>query len=263
MGKKALFTIIIFACLLPFSAYAAGFAKQSLFLSRSAVTEGETVLIHAVVSNETAAKFAGELTFKDAGSTIGSVPVSLAAGESSVMSVSWKPAAGSHEVSAELKDSTGKSVEVQKDTFTIAAKPTTQTASSTQPAAAVESSKGIQQSIGGVSPQAEQYSAPIFSTLDSARSSAADVLDNQLASTKVKLGPGAGSPGEVLAAEATRNAVSNPWGALVYILQTLYFYLLTILRFIIGTAGVFYPVFAILFFYILWRVYRLFRRPAY
>lgn len=127
--------------------------------------------------------------------------------------------------------------------------------------AAVESSAGIQQGIGTLSPTTEQYVQPVFSTIDSARSGAADVLDSQLASTKDRLAPDL--PGQVLGAEATKNAASNPMGAFGYLLNTLYFYLLTLLRFMVGSAGVFYPLFAIAFLWALWRSFRIFRRRAY
>ncbi len=140
-------------------------------------------------------------------------------------------------------------------------KPQPEPAPDPNAAAVVESSAGIQQSIGGVSPAAEQYAHPVFSTLDSARSSAADVLDHQLASTKTRIAPD--SPGEVLGAEAVKQTSSHPMGTVMYILNTFYFYLLTLLRFIVGSAGVFYPLLAVAFLYMLWRGFRLVRRPRY
>lgn len=267
MSRKAIFALLLAASLaggptaFPASAHAAQFAKQSLFLSQSSVTEGETVLIHAVVSNDTANAFAGTLAFSDDGAAIGSVPVTLKAGEGAVMSVSWKPAAGSHPISATLKDAAGATVESQQKAFTVAAKPAPVPADAAASAAVVESSKGIQSAIGGVSPATEAYSAPIFNTLDSARTSAADTLDSQLSATRARLAPD--SPGEVLGAEAVKNSPQNPAGGFMYLLNTLYFYLLTLLRFVIGSAAVFYPVFAIALLYVLWRGFRLVRRPRY
>lgn len=258
--------LLLALALSPTLVFAAGFAKQSLFLSRSSVTEGDTVLVHAVVSNETPVKFSGTLTFKDASSTIGSLPVSLAADEGSVISSSWKPAAGSHAVVAELKDSGGAVVETQKATFVIAAKPAPSpavTGTSGNSAAAIESSAGIQQNIAQIAPPVETYVKPVFTAIDSARSAAADVLDGQLASTKTKLGPDAGDPGAVLGAEATKNAAKDPWSAFLFMLQTLYFYLLTLVRFVIGSAAIFYPILMLLFLYLIWRGFRRFRRPAY
>ena len=136
-------------------------------------------------------------------------------------------------------------------------------AASSSAAAAVESSNDIQQSISGVSPQAASALSPVFTLIDGGRSKAADVLDNQIANTKKNLGPDAGAPSEVLSAQDVKQAGQNPMGAFWYILQTLYLYLLTLLRFIVGSAGVFYPALAVAFLYILWKLFRRFRRPAY
>src|SRR3990167_7945057 len=130
-------------------------------------------------------------------------------------------------------------------------------------AAAVGSSDGIQQGIAGVSPQAASALSPVFRLVDGGRSKAADVLDNQITNTKKNLGPNAGAPSEVLSAEDVKQAGQNPMGAFWYILQTLYLYLLTLLRFIFGSGGVFYPALAVAFLYILWKLFRRFRRPAY
>ena len=68
---------------------------------------------------------------------------------------------------------------------------------------------------------------------------------------------------EVLGSEDVKQAGSNPTGAFWYIVQTLYLYLLTILRWLVGSAGVFYPVFALVLLFILWKIVNRFRRPAY
>ena len=82
MFKRGSFFIVAILFLLPHTAGATGFAKQSLFLSKSVVTEGDTVRIHAVVSNDDGrAAFTGTLSFTDGSATIGNVPVSLAGGE--------------------------------------------------------------------------------------------------------------------------------------------------------------------------------------
>lgn len=257
------YAVVLALLLAPATVFSAGFAKQSLFLSKPSVTEGETVLIHAVVNNDSAASFKGEMTFNQGSAAIGKVPVSLDAGEAQAVSVSWKPAAGSHSITAELK-ADNEVVERQSATFSVAEKPkpAAQTTSSSQ-AAAVESSDGIQQGIAGFSPQAADATAPVFKLIDGGRAAAAEVLEGQIANTKKNLGPAAGEPGGVLGAEAVKNASSNPMGTFWFILQTLYLYLLTVLNFIIGGAGVFYPVFALLILYMLWRLIRRFRRPAY
>ena len=267
--KKALVALsfILPFLLLPSLSLAAGFANGSLFLSKGSVTEGDTVLIHVVVSNEDPAKFTGTVVLDDAGSSIGTVPVTLAAGEAQTVSISWAPTAGSHTVSAKLTASDGTVVQQESQTFSIAAKPQPASvfANSNQGAAVVDSSAPIQQSIANVSPQVASAAQPLFTVIDGARSSAADVLDTQLANTKTNL-TNTQKPGFVLGTSTSALSdptITNPWGTFWFVLYTAYFYVLTILRWLVGNAGVFYPVLAILFLYILWRIFRRIRRPSY
>lgn len=126
--------------------------------------------------------------------------------------------------------------------------------------AAVESSQNIQNGIANFSPQAAQTVAPFFTLVDGGRIKAADALQSQLTTTKKNLGADAGEPGAVLSAESSKNAVSNPMGSFWYILRTLYLYVLTILLFLVSSAGIFYPLLAIIVLYMLWRVFKRFRR---
>jgi len=138
--------------------------------------------------------------------------------------------------------------------------PVAASTNSTQAAAAVDSSQNIQNGIAQYSPQAASVAQPLFTLIDSGRASAADALDTQIENTKKALGPGAGN---VLGAEETKNAGSDPLGAVWFILRTLYLYLLTLLRFIVGSAAVFYPALAIAFLYFVWKLFSRFRRSAY
>lgn len=241
----------------PRAALAAGFAQQSIFLSKSSVTEGDTVLIHTVVQNDSTAKFSGNLVIKDGDAKVGSVPVALDAGEAQAVSVSWKPTAGSHSIVAELQNASSTVVGSESESFSIAAKPKPKaliTASSSA-AAAVESSADIQNKIGDISPAASGALAPVFKLVDGSRTAIADVLDSQIAKTKPKLAP---TPGIVAGAETIKTPAQGSWFSSIF--NTVYYYILTILRFIIGSAGVFYPVLALVFLYILWRTFKRFRR---
>lgn len=237
---------------------AAGFAKQSLFLSKTPVTQGDTVLIHAIVSNDATTKFSGTLTLHDEAGAIGSVPVSLAAGEAGVVSVSWKPSGGSHTVTAELIDSTGAR-EQESSTFHIA---TPAQPAAAQTAAAVDSSQNIQQAIANISPGVAQATQPVFAAIDAGRAQASAALDQGISWAKAQIQ----TPGQVLSAQTQKTSTSTAQGigaTLWTVMTTLVLYTLSVLQFIIGNAGLFYPVVVILFFYILWRLYRRSRRPAY
>ena len=253
------YAAVIALFLLPTLASGAGFAKQSLFLSKQSVTEGETVLIHAVITNEAAATFGGTMQFSEGATVIGSVPVSLDAGEASAVSVSWKPTGGSRTIVAELKKGT-EVVEKESAIFVIAQKQKPAQANTGQTAAAIESSAKIQEGLAGISPQAAAASAPAFTFIDGGRAALSGVVDKQIATAKANLGP---REGEVLGSETVTQAKTDPLGTFWFILWTLYLYLLTLLNFIIGSAGVFYPVLAFLVLYFLWRLIKRYRRPAY
>ena len=129
-------------------------------------------------------------------------------------------------------------------------------------ATSVDSSAPIQKDIANVSPTAAQVTQPLFATLDNFRSSMAETLDIQLAITQAKL---AATPQpSITDISATKDAaVSNPWGMFWFAVYMLYFYALTILRWIIGNAIVFYAVFVLLVLYLLLRLLRWWRRPRY
>ncbi|HVZ76135.1 MAG TPA: Ig-like domain-containing protein [Candidatus Paceibacterota bacterium] len=258
----ALFGLLIPLSLLavyPETAQGAGFAKESLFLSKTPVTEGDTVLIHTVVSNDTGVNFSGEVIFKNGDAKIGGVAVTIAAGGANAVSVSWKPGAGTHTVTAELDGADGAVVEKESGVFVINPKPQPASQGATEDAS-VESSQAIQNDIAHYSPTAASIAQPVFSTIDSARNKAADLLDQgtQWASQQ----SGGKSPGQVLG-DATTTVSLNPVGTAWKLLASVIYYILTFLRYVVGHAGIFYPVFVILFFYILWRTYKRFRRPRY
>jgi hypothetical protein len=245
----------------PEAAAAAGFAKQSLFLSKTPVTEGETVLVHAVVANDATAKFTGDVVFKDGEAKIGSVAVTIAPGGANAVSVSWRPVAGTHSVSAELTGTDGYVVEKQSATFTINEKPKPAltgdvTIATSSP---IGTSEDIQNKIKSLSPTAADLSAPIFSTLDTLRVKSAQALDSGIDWAKQKAaGKKTGSVFGTTT-EASGGAIDTAWG----IFGTILLYILNALRYVVGNAGIFYPVFALLFFYILWRIYKRMRRPSY
>lgn len=234
--------------------FGAGFAKQSIFLSRSSVTEGESVLIHAVVSNNDPATFKGKLELRDKDEPIGTVPVSLESGKAIAVSVSWEPTAGKRTVSADLIDQEGTVLETMSESFTIEAKPKPKATTTAQTAATIESSEDIQNRIGGFSPQVQQATAPVFSTLDGVRNTIANTLDGQLKTANAKLGKIAGAEDE------NEGELPDTVGGFWLALWTVYFYILTVLRFLIGNAGIFYPAFALLFLYFLYKTFRRFRR---
>ncbi len=246
------------------NASAAGFATQSIFLSRSGATEGEDVLLYASVSNPSGSAFQGVVAFKDAAREIGSVSLSLSSGEARLVSISWQPGAGAHTITAALENAAGETLATETADFTISPKPAAQTAAVLNASLLVEPSTGLEESIASVSPQTGAVARPVLIALDNARSAAASFLDAQLAQAKPRL------PGMVLGAEtaststpASGGILGQATGWILAVFWTLYFYLLTVVRFAVGSVAFFYPIFVFVFFYVLFKLYRVMSAPRY
>jgi len=253
--KRAVF--LLFFALAPVLVFGAGFARQSLFLSKASVTEGESVLIHAPVKNDAAA-WSGEAVFSDDARPIGTVSVSLKAGEARVVSVSWTPETpGTHAISARLSKD-GTVADTLSANFTVEAKPKAkEDAEETAlgSAAAIQSGAVVKDWLGNISPVLANTLAPVISTVDPLRQSASNLIDGQLAAAKQKL------PGNVLGS-STQASSTEPvsaatlWDSVWGVLWTVYYYLLTVLNFLIVNAALFYPILAFLFLFLLWKLYQ-------
>lgn len=242
--------LILYTLLIPGITFAAGFAKESLFLSKSPVVEGEMVYIHAVIANDSATQFAGEVIFEDNETTIGSVGVSIAPGGAQTVSLSWKPSAGSHPLTAELTATDKTVVEKLSATFDIKPKPQPEETSGTS--STVQSSADVQEVIAGISPSFAEASGPVFGTIDSLRQTGTEWLDKGIAWAKEPQGEGE------VAGQNTGVA-----GTVLGVIKTAFIYLMELLKFVLGNAGIFYPAIALLFLYFLWRTFKRMRRPRY
>ena len=258
IGVSLLLAVPLFALA---ASSGAGFETHSIFLSSASPTEGETVLVYVNVSNISMSAFQGSLVLKDSAAEIGTLPLSLSSGEARLMSVSWQPKAGTRTIVADINDTSGKTIATESATFSVTPKPVPVAASSAPNlAATVESSSGIQQSISQLSPQAGSVVHPVLSTLDNLRSATADILDAQIVQTKPKL------PGGMVLGETTQTGATKPsdimgWVSVVFL--TIYFYILTIARAVVGSVALFYPILALLFVYLLYRLYRRTANPLY
>lgn len=252
--------LLVFA--LPSFAFGAGFARQSIFLSKTSVFEGDSVLVHTIVSNDETEKFAGTLTLTEGDEKIGTVPVTLAAQEAQAISISWKPIAGSHTITATLTDTAGEVAEKTTSTFRVNEKP--QPASESSIPGDVGSSEDIQNQLANLSPGVAEAAAPVFGGIDTARNMAVNTIDKGIewakeqTTQKKKTGDG-----KVLSAAVADSDTGGFMSTLWTIFATISLYILSIVRYIIANPAICYPVFAALFIYGLWRLYKRMRRPEY
>jgi len=257
--KKSIFLVLLF--LLPSLAFAADFAKDAIFLSKTDISGGNTIFIHTVLSNTSDSAFDGSLTFLDGKTSLGSVVTPLAAYQAGTFSIAWKATTGSHSITVDLYDSNKLLVGETQATFFI-------TSSNVTPDQ-IESSLPIESAVRSVLPAVAPYIVPAFTVVDTARAAANTALTNATGwaqtQLQVKNATTAVVPailGEVkgtstVAASPTQTAAATSiWGWIISALL----YILTILRYVVTHIAVFYPVLVLIFFYILWRLFRGVRR---
>ena len=247
---------IVLLCFMPLGALAATFPSQSIFLSEDSVLAGDTVLIHVVISNNSNSPFSGTLSILDGKTPVGTLAMSLAAEEAQVESLSWKPEGGTHTLSADLYDSNKLLVQEIQQTFNVSLPTPSANAFS------VESSRGLDSAIAQVSPKTARVVAPVLATIDLARQDAVKSLSQGVTWAQGQINLASSTQGQVLGAETTNSQATGIGHTLWVVLATAVLYILSVLRSIISSVGLFYPVMAILFLYVLWRLFRGIRRPA-
>ena len=225
--------LALIGLLLPLAAYAApipaGFPTSSLWLSKTELTDGESVTIYTVIYNSSDAALVGEVEFLVDGTLIGTKGVEAKAGTTQIVSENWTAAEGSHAFSAHL---TGVDEEIAATvtgttTVAVAAKPPPPEAVVKTVAAA----SALEQTIASTTPIVQNFASTTFASTESFREKTVAALE-KLASTTA-------SKGEVLGAEdeqpisAEENAaaafdiggwVQNIWqailGALLFIARS-------------------------------------------
>jgi len=260
-------SFILCALCLPSFVFAdAGFAKSSLWLSRADIVEGETATLYASLSN-TGAKLDGTVVFSENSMEFGRVTVSLAQGEGRIVSVSWKPKEnGTYSLKAALAGTSGETIDELSIAIFVKEKPSSE--SEAQVAATIEGSEAIQQTIAEYAPQVSGITNPIFEKIDSLRQGSALFLDGQITEAQkslndVKVKKDAIAKEKVLGTETSPETKSeNRKLTISYLLQTLLLYTLSVIRFAVSQAALFYPLFAIVVLGGLWKGFQRIRNPV-
>jgi hypothetical protein len=271
MWKRAGVAALLASPLFTFAA-PSGFSHEPIWLSSTPVAEGDTVLIHAALTNGGDAPLTGTLVFRDEGKTLGSVPVSLKEDEARVVSVSWAPKAGVHEVAVEL---TNPSQEAAKRTETLRVVVASKEASRPAEAAAAASlasvgtdtsytdSTKIQGAILGISSTAGELVGPVLDIVDEWRKDGNAYLTEKSAATKAEV-EALNEKKKALAEDTSDGAKKERRSATMWqIGKTLLLYIYQGLTMLISKAGIFYPFAALAFFFFLFKLYQRLRRPSY
>lgn len=233
--------LLLLALLLPVPGLAAevpaGFPTSSLWLSKTALTDGEGVTIYTVVYNSSDRSLTGSVDFMVDGTVIGAKSVSAAPGTTHILTQTWTATEGTHAFSARLSGSIeGLShTATGTTTVTVAAKPPPPEAV----VKTVEAAGAVQAAIASTTPVIENIASSTFAQIESIRESAVRALEKLASSTTPKPQGevlGAGDEAAPLSPEenATRafdigGWIQNMWqallGALLFVARSpLWFY---------------------------------------
>lgn len=176
--------------------------------------------------------------------------------EGEVVEIEWQPLeAGTYRILIERTD-TPNATEVA--TFVVKAlpplpAPEVQGTSTTN----VESSAKIQETIANILPQIA-VAAPVFGAIDSLRQKGVDVLlAGEVWAESKTAKPQGEVAGEETGEDGGGSGIAN---TVMQMVATLLLYLFGALKFVLSNAGIFYPVLAVAFFYLLWRLFKKMRR---
>jgi len=108
--QVAVFTLLLLLIGMPVSRYteaaeiSAGFATQSIWISRTHVIAGDSVNIFTVLYNSSEDPIRGEVIFTVDNSSIGTKEFTLKAGETQTFALPWVAKAGDHSISARIEN---------------------------------------------------------------------------------------------------------------------------------------------------------------
>ncbi len=110
IGMRRCFVVFVcMAALLPLVALAgsgdlpAGFAPNSIWVSSTHITAGDSVNIFTVVYNSSDISLAGDVNFTIDGASIGTKNLNIKAGDTQIESVPWTAVVGNHSAVAQLE----------------------------------------------------------------------------------------------------------------------------------------------------------------
>ncbi|HVU75338.1 MAG TPA: hypothetical protein VHD38_00660 [Candidatus Paceibacterota bacterium] len=248
-------TLAFAAPLSALAAVSAGISSAPLWLSQSAVTEGDTVQLFTVLYNQSTAEVQGSVDFAVDNRVIDSIAFDLAPGKNQIASASWQATKGDHTLSA----ATNGTTDGQKRSITLsgtAASLAVTVMPRPQPPAqanAAAASAFIDGLIGSSSPALSSAAQHAVAVAEGLRNDAATYLESKLASsTPAKKGQVLGVSTE--RAAETAGAASGWWPT---VRDSLYRAALLIAR----SVWLFYPLFAFVFFFILYLLIKSVRRP--
>lgn len=237
----------------PFAAHAdaAGFPGGSVWLSKVAAYEGETVTFYTAVYDADQKNLAATVAFRVDGKEVNGKAIDLKPGASQLISFDWQAKTGTHTIDAVIRDAQQAS-DSTSDQAKIVVAPKPQTALDAYANAAKDAAAQATPIISEIANNLYAATEAMRKTGDAALASA--LADAEPSGTAVESGAG----GRVLAASSTRMGTSTANAAAAGTLADLWRTTLRILHAIFDSQWLFYTFMAASILFLAW----IFRRMA-
>jgi len=248
---------------------AVGFTSDPVWLSRTPAYENEKISVYASLTNSTEEVLRAVAYFRDNGTLIDTLPVSLQPGEARILTISWTPTKGKHTLAVEIASSTIDLPAKTKTTSVSVLAKEEQVPQKgllngpSQAAAATYSDSSIiQGAIGKLSPTVQAYTSPVFGFIDSKRQKFSDFLNDKAEKTRTVLS-NASLQKKALEGKSDRESQkASRQYTISQFVNTALLYVFEALALLTSSALLSYGVFVLLVIYVCYKIFRYFR-PAY
>ncbi len=273
--RALLFVFAAFFALLfvaPLITSAAEFAKPALFLRDKEPVVNTKTTVYAVFTNQSDQAFDGTVELRDKKVLVGKHTLTIPGFSAVTQGISWTPSTTEHTLTASLVDNNKVLLEEASVTFDIAEKKSVSTQDtpsggsthSPQASSTVQNSDIFNNAVTRISPTAGHAITPALHATDAARGWLTNYLEmarkwSQDEIAKVAKKPTTTSSTEMSASTIMSQGKTIAWQALIQAT----FYASSALIYVVTHIALFYPVFAFLFFMILWRTYWYFATPTF
>ena len=246
----SLFPLFVGAASIP-----AGFASHPIWLSKQSAGDGDSVRIFTVVYNSATSSVTGTVHYLVDGKDIGTSNVSLNAGETKVQSLAWRATAGSHTLQAAFANPSLPLDYATTDSVSISV------TSPLPPPAYIQAMQSAAQTASAVAasttPIISNITNNIVTTSEALRNAGENYIDDTLASdtAPTTLAAKKLKRGSVLGTSTIATQASNAFDATKIAAEQAG-------KKVFGSAVLFYPIVAALFFLILYWLTRGIKKPG-
>jgi hypothetical protein len=275
--SRTAFAAAIFFLLAPFALHASeaagfntGFVKDTIWYSKSTLTERDAIAIYTAVFNADDQALSGTVVFYDKTIILDKKSFSAPPHEVVTVSIDWNVTAGDHLIKAEiinttmLKDGKAEPVYLTEnatapDTFTVAKTIAPSAATSGAAPAATPSASAIGQSIADHVPAA--IAAPVgaaANTVDAWRATAAIALTDDKVAAKKEIDAAADAPLATVSIGTKGTTVAPTSTTLKTPIAYAKLFFFTAAAFVFGNKFLFYGLCALILFLIIRAIWRRF-----